>query len=130
MLMKLQEYITAELTDYEFYMELSKMAPSDEAKFILIGIAEDEKCHAEMFQKIYRQMTGCCCCPKICPIVLQGKYEDILIDRVFDETADYKKYRCDLLTVSPNTAFWNACYKAGTDENCHANKLLCLVEMD
>ena len=128
-ILKLQDFITDEMQDYDFYTQLASLAPDAEQKAIITGMAKDELSHAESFQKIYKQMTGTCYAPHLCAVTLDGTYDEILVSRVFNETRDYEKYRSEMLKTSYKSEFWTACYCAGTDEACHADKLLALVDM-
>lgn len=123
---KLQTYITAELGDAALYKELAKMAPSENDRQLLLEFSEDEQSHADEFKRIYRSMTGRSYNPVVPPVVLEGSYRDILLDRVLDESGDFRKYG-EQYIITTNPALKEAYYRARTDENVHALRLLYLL---
>ena len=123
---RLQTYISAELHDSALYYELSKVAPTEDDRQLLMEFSEDEQSHAEMFKRIYRNMTGRSYNPVVPPVVLNGSYRDILRDRILDESGDYRKYSEQYL-ITKNTRLKDAYFKAKTDENVHALRLLYLL---
>lgn len=124
---KLQMYINAELGDSELYKELAKIAPNPTQKQLLMEFSEDEAAHAEDFKKIYRVLTGRAYYPTVKPVVLEGTYEDILRDRVLDESGDFRKYGEQYISTCNNDMLKNAYYRARTDENVHALRLLYML---
>ncbi|MEG1551318.1 MAG: ferritin family protein [Oscillospiraceae bacterium] len=127
----LQTYITAELGDAALYIALSKIAPTEMAKKLLLEFSADEKSHADMFNKIYSQITGRKFEPTIPPIVLSGTYCDILKDRILDESGDYRKYDRHFVNTNKNmSALRWTYYLAKTDENVHAIRLMYLLNED
>lgn len=124
---KLQTYIAAELGDAALYRELAKMAPNQNDSQLLREFAEDEQAHANEFQRIYRMMTGRNYTPTLQPPDLSDSYRDILRDRVLDESGDFRKYGEQYLQTNQNQALKNAYYRARTDENVHALRLLYLL---
>lgn len=124
---RLQSYITAELKDASLYRELSRLAPCDGDKKLLLEFAVDEECHAEEFKKIYRSITGKCFNPEIEPIEIKDKYRSVLKERVFDESGDFRKYGEQYIQTQKNTALSRAYYRARTDENVHALRLLAML---
>jgi len=120
-------YISAELSDAALYRELSKIAPSETARQLLMEFAEDEQAHAEEFKRIYRALAGRSYNPSMQPVVLHGSYRDILRERVLDESGDFRKYGEQYLQTTQNNVLKNAYYRARTDENVHALRLLYLL---
>ncbi len=124
---KLQMYINAELGDAALYRELAKDAPSENDRQLLLEFADDEQAHADEFKRIYRIMTGRSYYPTVQPVVLNGSYQDILRDRVLDESGDFRKYGEQYIQTCQNNTLKNAYYRARTDENVHALRLLYLL---
>lgn len=124
---KLQTYITAEMKDAATYRELSKNAPNENDRQLLLGFAEDEQSHADNFKRIYKRMTGRSYNPDIPPIVFTEQYRDTLRDRVLDESGDFRKYGDQYLLTTQNDELKEAYYRARTDENVHALRLLYLL---
>lgn len=120
----LQEYIKAEMGDSELYKELAKMAPDDEDRKLLLEFSEDEQTHANTFKRIYRMLTNRNYNPVIAPPILTLPYEDILRDRVIDESGDFRKYGEQYLQTDRPNILKEAYYIARTDENVHALRLL------
>ena len=123
----LRTYINAELGDSALYRTLSSMAPNNDDRELLLEFAEDEQSHADTFKHIYRQMTGRSYNPAVNPPILSGSYEDILRDRVIDESGDFRKYGEQYITTFKNEELKNAYYRARTDENVHALRLLYML---
>ncbi len=124
---KLQIYITAELGDAALYRALAKIAPNENDSQLLREFAEDEQSHADEFQRIYRSMTGKNYRPTLHPPDLSGSYRDILRDRVLDESGDFRKYGEQYLQTHQNLTLKNTYYRARTDENVHALRLLYML---
>jgi Uncharacterized conserved protein len=124
---KLQMYIDAELGDSALYNELSKVAPNDEDRKLLIEFAEDEESHAETFKRIYRNITGKSYNPVVKEPKLSGSFKDILRDRVLDESGDFRKYGEQYIQTKRNDMLKDAYYRARTDENVHALRLLYML---
>jgi len=124
---KLQMYITAELGDAELYKELSKIAPNDEYRQLLLEFSADEQAHAVRFQKIYKMITGRAYNPVVPKPVIEGSFNDILRDRVLDESGDFRKYGEQYIITNNNNELKNAYYLARTDENVHALRLLYML---
>lgn len=124
---KLEMYIKAELGDEIFYEELAKMAPNADDCRILLEIAEEEGKHAKIFQRIYKRMTGIDYAPEIEMPQMMGSYQDILRDRVIDESGDYRKYGKQYLMTMHDMELKDAYYNTRTDENVHALRLLYLL---
>lgn len=123
----LQTYITAELGDAALYRALAKIAPDEMGRTLLLEFADDEYAHAVTFQKIYHSITGKQYNPVIPPVVLAGTYGEILLDRVLDESGDYRKYGEQYLITKSNLMLKNAYYRASMDENVHASRLLYMI---
>jgi len=124
---KLQLYIKAELGDAALYRELAKIAPNEDDRQLLLEFAEDEQSHANEFQRIYRTMTGRSYNPMIEPPVLQGTFNEILRERVIDESGDFRKYGQQYIQTDSNSVLKEAYYRARTDENVHALRLLYML---
>lgn len=126
-LRNLETYITAELGDAALYRELAKEAPNPGYQELLLEFAEDEQAHADEFGRIYRNLTGRAYSPLIPRPILKGNFYDILRDRVLDESGDFRKYGEQYIQTNRNAALKNAYYKARTDENVHALRLLYML---
>lgn len=124
---KLQMYINAELGDAALYKILAQNSPSERDRQLLLEFSEDEQSHAETFKRIYRTLTGRSYNPVVNPPALSGTYRDILRERVIDESADFRKYGEQYLTTENNDMLKDAYYRARTDENVHALRLLYLL---
>ena len=123
----LRTYIDAELRDAALYKELAAMAPTDDDRQLLTEFSEDEQSHADTFKRIYRSMTGRSYNPIINPPVLTGSVQDILRERVLDESGDFRKYGEQYLMTNNNDTLKDAYYRARTDENVHALRILYLL---
>jgi len=124
---KLQMYINEESGAAALYRELAKVAPNDEYAQLLLEFAEDEQGHADTFRKIYRSMTGRSYTPEIRKPQLMGDFYDILHERILDESGDYRKYGEQYLLTTNNDMLKEAYYRARTDENVHALRLLYML---
>lgn len=121
---RLRMYIDAETSDAALYRELAKKAPTEADKKLLLEFSEDEHTHAETFSRIYRRITGQTYAPEAKPTVLEGTFAEILRDRVLDESGDYRKYGIQYLLAQNSRMLREAFYRARTDENVHALRLL------
>jgi len=124
---KLQMYINAELSDAALYRELSKIAPNDTDRQLLLEFSEDEQAHADEFKRIYRTLTGRSYHPVVKPLVLTDSFDAILRDRVIDESGDFRKYGEQYIQTDRNDMLKDAYYRARTDENVHALRLLSML---
>ena len=124
---KLQMYINAEMGDAALYRELAKIAPTDEYKQLLLEFAEDEQSHADTFRNIYRSLTGRSYTLEAKTPQLMGDFYDILHERVLDESSDFRKYGEQYLLTTNNDMLREAYYRARTDENVHALRLLYML---
>ena len=124
---KLQMYINAELGDAALYRELAKVAPNEEDQQLLLEFAEDEQAHAEEFQRIYRIMAGRSYHPTVSNPVLNGSFDGILRERILDESGDFRKYGQQYIQTERNDMLRDAYYRARTDENVHALRLLYML---
>jgi len=124
---KLETYIKAELGDAALYKELSKMAPSEEDRKLLLEFSADEQSHADEFKRIYTMLTRKSYNPEIAPPVITDSYKNVLRERVLDESGDFRKYGEQYLITNINIALKDAYYRARTDENVHALRLLYLI---
>ena len=121
---RLEMYIKDETADSLLYRELSKIAPNDADKKLLIEFSEDEQVHAENFQKIYKTITGKMYEPKIQKPEISGSFDHILKDRVLNESRDFRKYAQQYIATQRNETLRDAYFNAETDENVHALRLL------
>jgi len=124
---RLKTYINAELGDSALYKELAKCAPNEEYRKLLLEFAEDELSHAVDFMCILKQMTCEKYDPQINPPVLKDSFNNILRDRVLDESGDFRKYGEQFIQTQCNIPLRNAYYRARTDENVHALRLLYML---
>lgn len=124
---KLQTYINAELGDAALYRELSKNTPNENDRQLLLEFAEDEQSHADEFKKLYRRLTGRSYNPEVKPVELKGTYREILHNRILDESGDFRKYGEQYIMSKQNDELKDAYYRARTDENVHALRLLYIL---
>jgi len=124
---KLQMYIDAELGDSALYYELAKIAPDETDRQLLLEFSEDEHSHADTFKRIYRSLTGRSYNPVIKQPVISDSFENILRDRVLDESGDFRKYGEQYILTEKNNELKDAYYRARTDENVHALRLLYML---
>ena len=123
----LQTYITAETNDAAIYNALAGMTENEQARRMLSEIAEDEKEHANEFKRIYRIMTGHIFSPEAKEPSFTKSMNEVLMDRVLDESEDYRKYNTQALKTNNNTALRNAYLNASADENVHAHKIMYIL---
>ncbi len=123
-------YIEAETKDAELYRELSKIAQNAEFRQLLLQFSDDEQLHADLFGSIYKKMTGKTYSPEIMKPVFTGSFFDILRERVIDESGDYRKYAEKYIDTQKNEALKDAYYRARTDENVHALRLLYMLSTE
>jgi len=124
---KLETYIKAELGDAALYKELAKIAPSAEDRKLLNEFSNDEQSHADEFKRIYRQLTRKDFNPEIKPPVITDSYKNVLRERVLDESGDFRKYGEQYILGNINPEISRAYYRARTDENVHALRLLYML---
>lgn len=124
---KLRIFIEEELIASKLYAALAAIAPNDNYKQLLQGMANDEEDHAKTFQKILYHITGQMHQPAIKTPTLRSTFDEILWNRVLDETSDYRKYGYEYFRTAPNTDLSSAYYVAKTDENVHAIRLLYML---
>lgn len=124
---RLRTYIDAELKDSALYRALSMMAPDDDDRQLLLEFSEDEYNHATAFRRIYRSMTGRSYNPTVGTPQIIGTYPDILRERILDESGDFRKYGEQYIQTKNNEELKNAYYRARTDENVHALRILYML---
>ncbi len=124
---KLETYIKAELGDAALYKELSKIAPNDEDRKLLMEFSADELSHANEFKRIYTMLTRKNFNPEIKTPVISDSYKNVLRERVLDESGDFRKYGEQYLQENVNIMLKDAYYRARTDENVHALRLLYMI---
>ena len=127
---KLETYIKAELGDAALYKELSKIALNEEDRKLLMEFSQDEQSHADEFKRIYYMLTRKNFNPEIQPPVISAPFRDVLRERVLDESGDFRKYGEQYLTTNMNTILKDAYYRARTDENVHALRLLYMLSKE
>ena len=124
---RLETYIKAELGDSALYKELSKIAPNDEDRKLLMEFSEDELSHANEFKRIYTMMTRKSFNPEIETPVITDSFKNILRERVLDESGDFRKYGEQYMQQNINIMLKDAYYRAMVDENVHALRLLYML---
>lgn len=118
----LEEYIQEELEDSAFYLELSKLSPTENIKSVILEMAEAEKSHADSFQKAYLNLTGLSFTPRaIMPIEIDN-YQMALNSIISDEIKDYKEYGKQFL-LAPTPYLQDLFYMAKTLESQHITRL-------
>ena len=127
--LRLQNYIDAETVDAQLYRALSRIAPDEDARQLLMEFSEDEAGHAAEFRQIYKNLFGRNYSPEVKPPDISMPYRDMLLDRVIDESGDFRKYGQQYI-VTLNPVLKNAYYTARTDENVHALRLLYLLSKE
>lgn len=123
---KLGTYINAELSDSALYRELARIAPNEQDRKLLLEFADDEQAHADEFKRIYRLFYGRNFIPDVKKPQIVNSYREILRDRVLDESGDFRKYG-EQYASTDNPTLKNAYYRARTDENVHALRLLYML---
>ena len=126
----LKTYIAAEIQDSLLYTELAKIAPTLDDRTLLLEFAADEQAHADEFKHILRTITGQYFNPVPERIVINMPYRDILRDRVIDESGDFRKYGNEYIEVPHSSPLKRAYYRARTDENVHALRLLKMLSTE
>ena len=124
---KLQSFINAELGDAALYRELSKYAPDEEDRRLLLEFSADEQAHAEEFQRLYRALYGQSYTPAPPAVKFEGTYWQVLAERILDESRDYRKYGEFYMENIGNEALARAAYRARTDENVHALRIIYML---
>lgn len=126
----LENFIEAEMRDAQLYNMLAEQAPNENSRQILIEIAEDEQGHANEFKRIYRMLTGRRFSVQVNPIQLTDTYENVLRERIIDESGDYRKYGEQYMLTKQNIPLGDAYFKAMLDENVHALRIIYLLDED
>src|SRR5574344_856772 len=121
---KLESFINAELKDALLYKTLANSAPNSQAKMLLLEFAQDEENHAQNFRYLYKCITGREYFPQEPEVKIEGSFKDILRERILDESADYRKYGEQYLETNNNYKLKRAYYRARTDENVHALRII------
>ena len=124
---RLKEYVDDELSDSLYYDILSERAPDEEQKQLLLEFSRNEKDHAETFARAITMITGK---KYVLPFVgrpaVPSDYHEALKKRVINESGDFRKYGNEYLEAK--TPFLkDAFYKARTDENVHALRILYML---
>ena len=121
---RLKEYVNDELSDSMYYDILSERAPNEQQMKLLLEFSSDEKTHAETFARAITMMTGKkYVLPFVNRPIIPSDYDEALRKRVINESGDFRKYGDEYLEAT--TPFLkNAFYKARTDENVHALRIL------
>lgn len=128
-----KSYIIDENEDEAFYDKLIQLAPNDDQKKIIADIRDDEKIHANIFRKIFTELTGV-----ILPVTPNKmdkdshsnlSYMDGLKTALFGELDAIKKYR-EIMTYMPNKTLYNMVMYVMTDEIRHADKYNYLITLN
>ena len=123
----IQEYINEELNDSIYYFELSKFAPNENSREILLNIGRDEKSHAENFKQAYYYLTGRVYLLKQIKVPEISGYEEGLKNRLLAETENYKKYSKDYIEAQ-NKYLKNLFFMIRTSEAQHAMRIPVLLQ--
>ncbi|CDZ24269.1 hypothetical protein CCDG5_1152 [[Clostridium] cellulosi] len=127
---RLMEFVNDEFSDYLYYIQLSKRAPTQSARRIFRQFSEDEIGHARRFAAAYFLITGKRYFPtrnSVEPVVVPPLYIQALRQRYLAESRDAVKYRL----FSQHTR--DLCLKkiavdTSEDERKHAQKLMELLQ--
>ncbi len=122
----LENYIADELFDSQYYRQLSQIAPSNVAKDLLLSFSEDEKNHAELFEKIYYRLRGYCFTPKMREPRIDD-YKESIVQKMDDEIKDYEEYSKQYLNA-PTIEWQNIFFAVRDTEAQHAMRLPSLLE--
>ena len=123
----IEEYINDEVEDSIYYCELSKIAPTNLSKDLLLEFSNDEKSHAENFKQAYYYMTGRMFVTKLIEPPKISEYKEALKIRMLAETKDYKKYGEQYL-LAPNKYLKDLFFMTRTVEAQHAMRIPILFE--
>ncbi len=126
----LRQSITGEDTAAVYYRMLASMVNDPEARGKILGFADDELTHAQMFRNLYYQITGQMI-PPAGPINVEvpSNLEDAFIEALNDELSDYRKYR-DMYLMTNNPCIRDTMFKPMTDELYHAQNFQLFLETD
>ena len=126
---KLEKYITDEINDAYIYEELSKYAPSEDARNTLLDLSVDQKNNAMMFLSIYRDELLRDFKPQIQPITATPEtYFDLIKKQTLKEIADYRQFEKEYLQENSNSRLKEAYYNTRTGSNVLALSLLYLLQ--
>ncbi|WP_034424853.1 ferritin family protein [Thermanaerosceptrum fracticalcis] len=119
----------AEMQAHHHYMTMAQMAPTEEARHIMMMNAQDEHRHAEAFEKIYEELTGTE--PRdtgmhMMPVNENMTFLDHVRMQLFDEYADFRKYK-DMYLMTDNPEYRDTLFNAMHDEFRHAMLLTYLL---
>ena len=120
---RLKEYIISELTSSALYAKLAQIAPDEESKGFLEEFSADEYGHAEIFKRLFRNLTGKRFNPQIEEPQLMGTYFEIINGRIPDESGDYRTYMEEYINSGVGAPHRNVFWEAAQDENVHAHRL-------
>ena len=128
-----KSYITSENNDDDFYTHLIILAPNEDEKKIISEIRDAEKTHAQIFRKIFTNLTGVMLPPSIAKEHNSENsnitYLDGLKKALFGELNAVKKYR-ETMAYMPNMELYNMFMFVLTDELTHADKYNYLINMN
>ncbi len=123
--------IEAELRDSAYYRALARIAPDQFAEEMIMEFSRDEREHAFQLQQAYEALTGKTFYPPE-----EGEYNfdinnfnDALETRIYDETADYKKYKKYYLMTN-NRMLRDIFFNAMIDESYHALREFYLLHLN
>lgn len=121
--------VTDEAEDAAMYETLINMAPTEEAKEIIISIRDDEKIHNKILREVFTELTGVVL-PNNTEISNYPKltYLDGIKKAFMGELMAVEKYR-EILTYMPNKELYNKILYIMTDEMKHAIKYNYLITM-
>lgn len=123
---KMRTYITNELTDAEYYTELSKQAPNDGYRLLLENIADDKMRHATELRAMYRQLTGKGYSPVIPKPVLDNSFSEMVRSRVLRETDGYIEYMREAMKLEDITEK-DMLNCLAYDKNAYSSRLLYML---
>ena len=124
---RIRMYIEDEERDAIIYKQLSNMATSTKAREILFELTSDEQAHSDSFKKIYHAITGRNYTPLVIPPELNGTFKDVIINQILEEADSFRKYEEQYQLNTKNKLFRDAYFRAKTDEQVHANKLIYIL---
>lgn len=129
----IKEYILDENEDATFYSRLITLAPNEEQKKIIEDIRDDEILHAQIFRKIFTELTGVVLPPSQKStnenITTSFSYKEGLKKALFGELDAVKKYR-ETMAYMPNKELTDMFFYVLSDEIRHANKYNYLITLN
>lgn len=115
--------VQAEMGAHHRYMTLAQMAPTQEARNLMIMNARDEHTHAEAFSNMYEDLTGREPAMEMTPshseMNQNMSFTDLLRMQIHDEHNDFAKYG-RMMTMTDNPDYRDRIFRAHKDELRHA----------